>query len=394
VVRNEAVVVAFAASPSDVEDERNKLEEVVRELNLTWSRTLQARLELIRWETHAYPGVGRDAQDVINQQLRDDYDIFIGIMWGKFGSPTERAGSGTEEEFRRAWRRHEAKDDVQIMFYFKDTPIAPSKTDPSQLARVQSFKSELGDGGVLHWTFNTVEQFEGLLRMHLARQMQSRPSAAAAGSRQKPAARSADDDDQRATEEEPGILDLMEVFEERFETVNEIVTRIGAETSDLGERMSTRTIDITTARAEAAGDLSRSDAKKLVNKAADDMNRYVTRAGAEIPILWEALREGIQALGKAATLSVDLDQGDLSKVKEGRAAVTTLETALDGAHESMLGFRHTVHSLPRMTTMLIKAKRSTLEILDELLQGLEDGKRDATEAGKVLDAILSGQGDA
>lgn len=280
------------------------------------------------------------------------------------------------------------------MFYFKDTPIAPSKTDPSQLARIQSFKSELGDEGVLHWTFNTVEQFEGLLRMHLARQMQSRPSAADAGSRPKPAARSADDDDQRATEEEPGILDLMEVFEERFETVNEIVTRIGAETSDLGERMSTRTAEITTARAEAEGDLSRSEAKKLVNKAADDMNRYVTRAGAEIPILREALREGIQALGKAATLSVDLDQGDLSKVKEGRAAVTTLETALDGAHESMLGFRRTVHSLPRMTTMLNKAKRSTLEILDELLQGLEDGKRDATEAGKVLDAILSGQGDA
>ena len=124
------------------------------------------------------------------------------------------------------------------------------------------------------------------------------------------------------------------------------------------------------------------------------MNRYVIRASAEIPILRKALREGIQALGKAATLSVDFDQGDLSQVKEGRTAVTMLETALDGAYESMSGFRHTVHSLPRMTTMLNKAKRSTLKTLDELLQGLEDGRRDAAEAGKVLDAILSSQGDA
>ena|SRR3989337_1199459 len=32
-------------------------------------------------ETHTYPGIGEDAQDVINKQIDDDYDIFIGLMW-------------------------------------------------------------------------------------------------------------------------------------------------------------------------------------------------------------------------------------------------------------------------------------------------------------------------
>ena len=43
-------------------------------------------------------GLGIDAQDVINRQL-GEYDIFLGIMNTRFGSPTHRADSGTEEEF-------------------------------------------------------------------------------------------------------------------------------------------------------------------------------------------------------------------------------------------------------------------------------------------------------
>jgi hypothetical protein len=44
--------------------------------------------------------------------------------------------------------------------------------------------------------------------------------------------------------------------------------------------------------------------------------------------------------------------------------------------------------------MLNKAKRTTLELLDELIQVFENSKRDATEAGKVLDAILGEERNA
>ena len=59
--RQEHVLTVFVASPSDVGDERTKLEEVIRELNETWSRELGVRLDLVRWETHAFPGMGIDA---------------------------------------------------------------------------------------------------------------------------------------------------------------------------------------------------------------------------------------------------------------------------------------------------------------------------------------------
>ena len=94
--RDERVFVVFVASPSDMQPQRDALEEVIRELNLTWSRKLGIRLDLVRWETHGVP----DAQDVLNRELPDDPDIFIGLMWGRYGTPTSSAGSGTEEEFQ------------------------------------------------------------------------------------------------------------------------------------------------------------------------------------------------------------------------------------------------------------------------------------------------------
>jgi hypothetical protein len=123
----------------DVEDERGKLEDIIRELNESWSRMLDIRLDLVRWETHAYPGMGIDSQDVINEQIPDDYDLFVGIMWCRYGTPTGRAGSGTVEEFQRAKARYdENPSSVKLMMYFKDEPIPPSHLDPKSTYKGKS----------------------------------------------------------------------------------------------------------------------------------------------------------------------------------------------------------------------------------------------------------------
>lgn len=48
VARQEHVLTIFVASPGDVSDERTILEEVISELNITWSRDLGIRLDLVR----------------------------------------------------------------------------------------------------------------------------------------------------------------------------------------------------------------------------------------------------------------------------------------------------------------------------------------------------------
>src|ERR1019366_7456227 len=164
----------FVSSPNDVSEERAMLEDIVRELNLTWSKSLGLRVELIKWETHVTPSVGTDPQQVINSQIGDDYDIFIGIMWARFGTETGRFGSGTEEEFERAYARY-LKDSksVEIMFYFKDAGIQPSEVDLDQLGRVLVFKKKLGPKGALYGTYTSREEFTQHLRLHLSRVVQN-----------------------------------------------------------------------------------------------------------------------------------------------------------------------------------------------------------------------------
>ncbi|MBD1856209.1 MULTISPECIES: hypothetical protein [Leptolyngbya] len=138
----ETVLQVFVASPSDVKEERDILEAVISELNRTWAKNLRLRLELNRWETHVYPSFGSDPQDIVNSQMINDYDIFIGIFWGRAGTPTLRATSGAIEEFERAYSRFKVDpESVDLMLYFKDAPIAPSKIDSQQLSKVQEFRN-------------------------------------------------------------------------------------------------------------------------------------------------------------------------------------------------------------------------------------------------------------
>src|ERR1041385_4193658 len=96
-------VRVFISSPGDVPEERDVVSMVVDELRRLFGKVQQVEIEAVRWETHAWPDVGAP-QEVINRQI-GEYDVFIGVMWKRFGTPTKRADSGTAEEFRSEERR-------------------------------------------------------------------------------------------------------------------------------------------------------------------------------------------------------------------------------------------------------------------------------------------------
>src|SRR6266545_1333402 len=98
----------FAASPSDVSTERAKLETVVETLRPT-AEYLGLKLEVIDWRS-VVPDVGRPQQIIFDQLKPTSWDIFVGILWHRFGTPPgakDRSGnnylSGTEEEFKTAY---------------------------------------------------------------------------------------------------------------------------------------------------------------------------------------------------------------------------------------------------------------------------------------------------
>jgi hypothetical protein len=111
--------------------------------------------------------MGRDAQDVINQKI-GDYDIFVGVMWKRMGTPTAVAQSGTEEEFRRAYAEWQRNKRLQILFYFSQAPYSiKTAEDAEQLRRLIAFRDELAKLGLV-WEYPAPDRFADVIRPHLA----------------------------------------------------------------------------------------------------------------------------------------------------------------------------------------------------------------------------------
>ena len=159
----------FVASPADVKKERDLLEAVIKEVNLTHGVPLGYELELWRYEENAFPSTGKP-QDVINR-IAKPYQLFIGIMWKRFGTPTLLAGSGTEEEYNKAYEAWQNNKVIDIMFYFCKKPVAPGSLEEiDQLGKVFKFKEALNNKSFI-WDYNNPKDFEEKIRKHLCLKM-------------------------------------------------------------------------------------------------------------------------------------------------------------------------------------------------------------------------------
>ena len=131
------VLRVFLASPSDLEDERKATKEMVDRLNLT-IRESGWTVELLGWEDRL-PGFGRP-QAQINADV-DACDLFLGVLYRRWGSPSGEFKSGFEEEFERAIGRRKRSESPEIWIYFKRVEDA---SDPGeQLQQVLVFRKKL-----------------------------------------------------------------------------------------------------------------------------------------------------------------------------------------------------------------------------------------------------------
>ena len=131
------VLRVFLASPSDLEDERKATKEMADRLNLT-IRAAGWTVELLGWEDRL-PGFGRP-QAQINDDV-DACDLFLGVLWCRWGSPTGEFKSGFEEEFERAISRRKRSESPEIWIYFKRVE---DTSDPGeQLQQVLAFRKKL-----------------------------------------------------------------------------------------------------------------------------------------------------------------------------------------------------------------------------------------------------------
>lgn len=163
------LIKVFLASPGDVSREGDLVRETFDSINRTLGEEKGVRFEVKNWKTDSYPAYGGDGQSLLNKQVADmsQYDLFVGIMWNRFGTPTPRAGSGTEEEFLLAVESFEKDGNPQIMFYFNQAPFNPTSVkDAEQKMKVLEFKGNV-QGKALTHDYDGAENFQQSFRNHV-----------------------------------------------------------------------------------------------------------------------------------------------------------------------------------------------------------------------------------
>lgn len=158
----------FLASPSDVPTERRHVWKVIEEINRTVAANKGIVLEAISSE-NAFPSYGKDGQAILNEQIgkMQEYELFIGIMWNRIGTPTPRAKSGTAEEFGRAVTALRRKRKPQVWFYFREAPAHLTTIEAlRQREEALKFKAKFRGKGLFR-EYKTPANFRDQLREHL-----------------------------------------------------------------------------------------------------------------------------------------------------------------------------------------------------------------------------------
>jgi hypothetical protein len=394
--RTETVVRIFLASPGDLQPEREIVAEVVKSLSTAWTKTQNLRLELARWETDIAPGVGIDVQDVVNRQIGDDYDVFLGLFWKSLGTPTKKFASGSVEEFEKAFARILGDGSPAIMVYFKmSAPRSLDDLDPEQIVAVRSFREQLRSKGVLYREFETAKQFEEMLRLHLSQvvnDISKRPlreikkgSLSSVENVSEPPLNTelSELDDVN----EVGFLDMVVSGTEDFERVTDATKQITSRLEHFGEKLR-----------EAAAEISElvplttparvKEAKRIVDSSAGDLDIFASEIEAYTPIFSAAYTRAVESYSKAASLLGDFTGEKRQQLDDARNTMRSLKTSMEGTASMVQSFRESIEALPRASTRLNRAKRRARTALDGLQSATVIAGELTTEAESMIAQLL------
>ena len=411
--RNATILSIFVASPSDVLEERRRLDDIVTEVNSLLAKLTSVRLEVLKWERDAPPAFDEDPQAAINRQIPQDYDIFVGILWHRIGSPTRRAESGTIEEFNLAKARFdEDTNSVRLMMYFKDAGISTlTVIDPDQLKQVNDFRSRVSEEGGLYFTFTDAENFARQVQIHLMQHVIEwskqndalLPINPSEPPQESHSVRETDGLKVRGIELEDlikdnsddlidegiddGLLDLEEQVEEEFSGLFIVLQEMGEALSDVGSSIKGRSDALQSLIPEIENKIItpgerkriRTRAKGILNDASRDMNNFVLRMEAELPSYKQHLNEGLGAFTKAIPIYLEINE-DRSELKND---LTKLLDSMDSMLENMKCLHNSVHGLPRVTSAFAKSRRETERALQDVID-VTNGARTSLVAGLSL----------
>lgn len=154
--------------PGDVEGEVELIKRIAEKFNDTYSDILSIRLNTKHWSNSSYNQSGGKAQELLNKQFIHKCDAAVAVFWTRFGAPTDKYGSGTEEEIEDMLAAGK-----QVFLYFCEKPIDPKllldDTARAQYQKVKDYQNKYSDEGKgIYAKYASDKEFEEKLFAHLS----------------------------------------------------------------------------------------------------------------------------------------------------------------------------------------------------------------------------------
>jgi len=167
----------FIAAANDVATAFEYAESAIDTLNKLYTDIINIRFEIHKGKD-AYPSMGRPEGQILGQMPMEKFDFFIGILWSRFGTPTNEINplnkndfqSGTEEEFYSAFQSYTSSQKPHILIYNCKKDLDYDKIDIEQFSKVKTFLKKFhpdGEHPGLFKSYKEVNEFEKFLLFDL-----------------------------------------------------------------------------------------------------------------------------------------------------------------------------------------------------------------------------------
>lgn len=391
----------FVSSPQDLETERAEISNIIAELNITYAMRKSVNIEVLKWETHSAPGISESyTQNIINKDIGEDYDIFIGMLWQKFGTKTEIANSGTEEEFLKAVERFKNGGKIQILFYFKTTPpISLDQLNLEELAKIQNFRDYLKKNNILYGNFNTLEDLQTNLRLHIPKRIDEliEKNISIEDAQLNTPIKNIENSelkiDELDDENDLGLIDYIYQFEDFLADSNLALFNISDSTKRIGEDLTEKAEEIT--RISKYPNPNKNVIIEYFKRSAKSLNSFSDRLELETPNFYdnfeEAINVGLRYLNIIDKSNIN---GYYETLKSNYESVSELKKGIPAAIGGMTGFYEEIKKLPNMQSNLNKAKRRLLIKLEDLIFKLRKSYELTNEFQGQLEYKLSLNNDS
>lgn len=144
-------------SPSDVNNEREIVREVLYHWNEINSRYRNIVFSVLGYDINAHADSGAHPQYSLNHQLLEQADLIIAIFWTKLGTPTTEYSSGSVEEISK-----HIQQGKKAHIYFSNKTVDLRNVDSEQYKKLQDYKKDI-KGKTFYKEFSTEEEFRKIL---------------------------------------------------------------------------------------------------------------------------------------------------------------------------------------------------------------------------------------